>query len=208
MACVLASDAAFFHQTRLCIDTIEAARPALAGTELDIAVVGIGLKADQIAYLDERHIVHHDRLGDFPKFNGAPAHAVALTCRPYIPQFLPGYDGYMWVDSDIRFLSAGGLSYYANALGTSSASVVIVQETEPCYCVNTNVKTTNIYHSGSCDGSARSTATTWRSTAATSRNTMPGCSRCPPILRSGFAIAATWTRRCGFRSTTCSSRTP
>lgn len=146
MCCVLASDAGFFHQLRACIDTIQAARPALTEVELDLAVVAIDLTKEQIAYLQSRGIIVHDRLTDFPQFTGAPRHAYALTCRPFIPEFLPGYDGYAWVDSDIRFLQPAGLRYYADALRFETASVIVVQETEPCYTLNRDAKVARFFH--------------------------------------------------------------
>jgi hypothetical protein len=146
ICCVLGSDAGFFHQLRACIDTILAARPALTGIDLDIAVVAIDLADDQRAYLKDRSILVHDRLSDFPRFNGAPRHAYALTCRPFMPEFLPGYDGYIWVDSDIRFLQTDGLRFYADALRVGTASVILVQETEPCYTFNCDPKVARFFH--------------------------------------------------------------
>jgi hypothetical protein len=146
ICCVLASDAGFFHQLRASIDTIQAARAALTGVDLDIAVVAIDLADDQRSYLTDRNILLHDRLSDFPRFDGAPQHAYALTCRPFMPEFLPGYDGYVWVDSDIRFLQADGLRFYADALRVGTASVIIVQETEPCYTFNCDPKVARFFH--------------------------------------------------------------
>jgi hypothetical protein len=144
--CVLASDFGFFHQLQACIGTIEAARAAIAGIDLDIAVVAIDLSDAQVASLKRRGVIVHDKLDDFPNFSGAPRHAYALTCRPFMPEFLPGYDGYIWVDSDIRFLHADGLRYYAEALRVESASVTLVQETEPCYTVNSDPKIARFFH--------------------------------------------------------------
>jgi hypothetical protein len=64
-----------------------------------------------------------------------------------VPEFLPGYDAYIWVDSDIRFLYPGGLQYYVNALTPGRASVIAVQETEPCYSLNRDPKVARLYHS-------------------------------------------------------------
>jgi len=146
MCCVLASDSGFFHQLQACIGTIEAARAAIGGLDLDIAVVAIDLTDAQIATLKGRGVIIHDRLNDFPHFSGAPRHAYALTCRPFMPEFLPGYDGYMWVDSDIRFLHADVLRYYAEALRVEQASVILVQETEPCYTFNRDPKIARFFH--------------------------------------------------------------
>jgi hypothetical protein len=147
ICCVLSCDARFFQQTWNCILTIMAARPALKDVELDIAVVAIDLTAGHVDLLKACAIIVHEKIDDFPLFVGAPRHAYALTCRPFIPEFLPGYDGYMWIDSDIRFLNTSGLEFYVNTLRQSSASVIIVQETEPSYSVHTSAKVARLYHS-------------------------------------------------------------
>jgi hypothetical protein len=147
ICCVLACSASFFHQARACIDTILAARAVLSDVDLDIAVVGIDHTAEQIAYLKGIGVTVFDKLSDFPIFDGAPRYTYASTCRPFVPEFLPGYDGYIWVDSDVRFLYPGGLQYYVNALRAGAATVVAVQETEPCYTFNRDPKVARLYHS-------------------------------------------------------------
>ncbi len=133
ICCVLASDANFLYQLRPAIATIRSARTTLIGVDLDVAVVGIDLAEEQAEALRADGLIVYENVDEFPLFKGAPRHAYALTCRPFIPEFLPGYDGYMWVDSDIRFVRPKGLQYYAAKLGVVGASVVIAHETEPCY---------------------------------------------------------------------------
>ncbi len=148
ICCVLASDANFFHQLQAAIATIAAARPILTDVDLDIAVVGIDLDEQQIAALKADGIIVYEDVDEFPLFKGAPRHAYALTCRPFMPEFLPGYDGYIWVDSDVRFVRPTGLKYYTATLALTGASVVISHETEPCYIINVDPKIGRIYHAG------------------------------------------------------------
>ncbi len=147
VCCVLASDANFFDQLRAAIATITAARATIADAAIDIAVVAIDLAEQQIAALKAAGIIVHERVDDLPLFAGAPRHAYSLTCRPFIPQFLPGYEGYIWVDSDVRFLEPAGLQYYVGALRLEHVSAVIAQETEPSYCINIDPKMAYAHHS-------------------------------------------------------------
>jgi hypothetical protein len=61
---------------------------------------------------------------------------------------LPGYDGYIWVDSDIRFLLPGGLQHYAGHLADPGVGIIAVQETEPAYSVNADPQSARAYHEG------------------------------------------------------------
>jgi hypothetical protein len=151
ICCVLASDANFYDQMRNTIATINAARPTLTGADLDIAAVGIDLAEHQIAALKADGIIVHEDLDAFPQFQGGPRHAYALTCRPFMPQILPGYDGYIWVDSDIRFVRPSGLQFYVSALGIEQVTAVVAQETDPCYCINTNPNLARVHHTAFFD---------------------------------------------------------
>ena len=145
--CVLASDSAFFHQAAAAIGSVRRALDQLTGRALDIAFVAINLQADQIDWLHAQGVAVHNNLADFPRFRDAPDHTVALTCRPYVPWIWPDYDGYLWVDSDIRFLTAEGLTCYLAALHDAAVSITAVQETEAAYSVHQDPVVARIYHS-------------------------------------------------------------
>ncbi|HEY1933268.1 MAG TPA: hypothetical protein VGG99_14750 [Acetobacteraceae bacterium] len=147
VCCVLSSDAAFFHQAAASIDTMRQALLRLPQHAVEIAFVAINLPAEHLDWLHRNGVRVHSDLGDFPRFPGAPDHTYALTCRPYIPWILPEYDGYVWVDSDIRFLSHEGLVPYLEGLAAPEISVVAVQETEAAYAVHTEPRLAQVYHS-------------------------------------------------------------
>jgi len=142
----MSCDADFFDQAVAAIGTVRRAHAQLPDYEMDLAFVAINLRGDQLDWLREQGIQVHDRLGEFPRFKDAPDHAYALSCRPYVPWILPEYDGYLWVDSDIRFLSPRGLECYLALLSDPDVSITAVQETEAAYCVHTDAPRAKAYH--------------------------------------------------------------
>lgn len=140
---VMASDSAFFHQTQAAVDSIRAA----GGSGLDIRLITLGpLLPHQLEWLATSGIRVHDRLDDFPRFPGSPAHTVAMTCRPYLPQVFSDVDGIMWIDSDIRFLHADGLAQWTARASNAACPVAAAQETEPAYIVNWHPEKARLYH--------------------------------------------------------------
>lgn len=147
ICCVLASDADFFYQAQACIVTLEHAAAGITDHEIRIGFVAIDLVTEQTAWLRDRGVVIFDDIDALPRFAQGPRHAPALTCRPVLPRILPGYDGYMWIDSDIRFLDPHGLRAWVDALAGSDAAIVISQEVESAYTVNHNPALSYNYHS-------------------------------------------------------------
>ena len=146
VCCTLSSDAAFFHQAVACIDTLRQACARLPQHDVDIAFVAIRLQPEQVDWLQRNGVHVHDELSEFPRFRNAPDYAYALTCRPYVPWIFPDYEGYVWVDSDIRFLSHEGLAAYLLGLTDPATSIVAVQETEAAYGVCATPALARAYH--------------------------------------------------------------
>jgi hypothetical protein len=143
LCCVLASDAGFFRQAVAAINTLNRFRNH-AG--VDVHFISIGLKREQLQWLERQQIAIYSRTQDFPRFNGAPDHAVALTCRPFLPEAIGGYAAYMWIDSDVRFLRPEGLAFYAQNALASECSIAIADELEPAYGINHDPSIAAIYH--------------------------------------------------------------
>jgi hypothetical protein len=140
---VLASDAKFFHQANAAIGTI---RRFSAAFRPSIKFVAIDLQRDQLRFLERQGVDILTELDSFPCFCGAPRWAVALTCRPYLPEVFPGYECYIWVDSDIRFLDEEGFGFLATHGGDREVSIVASHETDPAYCINSDPLKAGIYH--------------------------------------------------------------
>lgn len=140
---VLASDAKFFHQTRAAIDSIRRADQG----DLDIRLIAIGpFDAADLAWLAERNVTVFDRLDDIPRFNDGPAYAVALSCRPYLPRLFPEYDGYIWIDSDIRMIDRRGLLPWIMHARNPQVTIAIAQESEATYTINAEPERARNYH--------------------------------------------------------------
>ncbi len=144
ICCVMASDAPFFYQTRASLATFDGVRKSVGA---DVKVVALELDRSQTDWLTSCGIEFAaDVAARVPRFNDAPLHMIAMTCRPYIPELFPGYDAYMWIDSDIRFLHPDGFKMYVEALTMPRCSVAIVPETEPAYSFNQTPAIANVHH--------------------------------------------------------------
>lgn len=144
ICCVMASDAPFFYQTCASLETFDAVRKSVGA---DVRVVALGLDQNQRNWLASRGIEFIcDVEARVPRFSDAPLHSIAMTCRPFIPELFPGYDAYMWIDSDVRFLHPDGFKMYIEALIAPRCSVAIAPETEPAYGINHQPSLANAYH--------------------------------------------------------------
>lgn len=61
-----------------------------------------GMTAQQHAFLKDHGaiIVQPEWNCDFPGRDSAPPHYQAMTARPHLPEYFPGYDLYQWIDAD------------------------------------------------------------------------------------------------------------
>ncbi|MGE0722722.1 MAG: hypothetical protein AB7O45_00020 [Alphaproteobacteria bacterium] len=133
---VLASDSAFFYQTRACLKLLLSARGAVPDAVIDPIVVDLGLARADRVWLDASGIAAVARDPRVPVFPDAPDHAYAMTCRPYIPESVPGYDLYLWIDSDLRFLGPAGLAAYVALARRPGCSIALCQESDPAYATS------------------------------------------------------------------------
>ncbi|MGE0722720.1 MAG: hypothetical protein AB7O45_00010 [Alphaproteobacteria bacterium] len=131
--CVLASDAHYFYHARACIESLRAALRSIGGVRVTIALISMGLTAEQREWAAARGVELHEPHPDVPRYPDAPAHTYALTCRPYLPAILPGHDAYAWVDTDLRFLRPEGIAYFIGHGLRAATPVVIAPECDPAY---------------------------------------------------------------------------
>ena len=100
IALVSGSDANYYPLLR---EWIESVRRFDESKDMDICVIDAGLKEEQINELKELGIksVNPDWPTKLPekKIHGKE-YLKACVCRPFIPKLFPGYDIYMWMDSD------------------------------------------------------------------------------------------------------------
>ncbi|MGE0714186.1 MAG: hypothetical protein AB7P02_01980 [Alphaproteobacteria bacterium] len=132
--CVLAADEGFFDQAKACVGTLVRARAA-AGVAADIVLFDLGLGPAALDWLAHRGVVVRPPDPVVPRFRAGPAHAWAMSCRPFLPRIVPGYEILMWVDADIRFLAPGGLAAFLRNAADPGAAIAIVPEADPAYPV-------------------------------------------------------------------------
>jgi hypothetical protein len=128
---VLAFDSAWLSQGTACIQTIRRMGPA----SLDIVVLGMGLSARERASLEKFGVKCRPLPATVPLAKGGPAHARAMTCRPFLREIVPGYNVYFWVDSDIRVLRPDAIPFYLRCALLPERPVVIAAEFDLAYFV-------------------------------------------------------------------------
>ncbi len=95
--------------------------------EADIFFFDLGCTQQELAWLEartKRIIAPKDDLGvaDLPGY-GPPNYA--LTVRPFLPQYAPGYEIYMWVDADAWIQDPTIIQHYVRGAETGSAAVCL-----------------------------------------------------------------------------------
>lgn len=131
--CVLASDAHYFYHAKPCIESLRAALRPIRGVDVTIVLVSMDLAPDQRAWAEAQGVEVHEPHPAVPRYPDAPAHTYALTCRPYLPTIVPGYDGYAWVDTDLRFLRPEGIAHFMGQGLRADTTIVIAPECDPAY---------------------------------------------------------------------------
>lgn len=126
---VSASDSKFSFFLR---SMIESLGPVLARPNVDLAVLDLGLDAadrDWLAQYDAKLAAPQAHLG----INGATQSPALLSflARPFLREYFPGYDAYVWVDSDIWLQDPGVIDTYVD--GALAQGMAITHEEERAY---------------------------------------------------------------------------
>lgn len=96
---VTGGDAAYFDLMRECIGSL---RATPEGRALALGVLDCGLTDEQRAWCQGQggRLVVPDWDFDFPGRSDLKAGYKALTARPFLPRYFPGFDLYFWIDAD------------------------------------------------------------------------------------------------------------
>ena len=136
-------DAKFFYQAKACIQTIK----AYCKQESDICVLGIHLEEHQRTWLLEQQVVLVQDYTLLPRYQGDfPAHAYSQICRPFLGDLFPGYEVYLWVDADIRFVQSDAFDFYLDNAREKTESITICQEVDPAYGIVNDPRLALGYH--------------------------------------------------------------
>lgn len=127
---VTAADSGYFDLLRGLVLSLRAF-PALAG--LPVAVLDAGLDDTQRAWLDEAgaslHPVDLEPLP--PRDDGVRVISPSQLLRPHLPDVVPGYDVYIYMDADIWVQTADALTSYRRV--AAAGSMVIVPEVHTAF---------------------------------------------------------------------------
>jgi hypothetical protein len=96
---ITGGDAAYFELMQGCIASI---RDKPEGRDIDLGVLDCGLTDGQRAWIEQQggHRVLPRWDFEFPGRAGCSEAFKALTARPYLPDYFPGHDTYLWIDAD------------------------------------------------------------------------------------------------------------
>ena len=96
---ITGGDAAYFDLMRDCIESLQATEP---GRALALGVLDCGLTEEQRDWCRERGavLVVPQWDFDFPGRDSLKDGYKALTARPFLPRYFPGFDLYLWIDGD------------------------------------------------------------------------------------------------------------
>ena len=97
---ITGGDAGYFEFIRDCVDSLRATE---VGRALDLGVLDCGLTEEQRAWCRAQGatLVEPGWDFDFPGRAELGRGYRALTARPFLPRYFPGYDLYFWIDADV-----------------------------------------------------------------------------------------------------------
>ena len=116
---VTAADAGYFGLLRDLMDSLD-------GAGLPLGIFDVGLTPDQRGWLEARGctLVIPGWDVDFPGRDRMPSHYRSLASRPHVPRHFPGYDIYLWLDSDLWVQDQAVLRWYVDAARRGNLAIV------------------------------------------------------------------------------------
>ncbi|MFS8907272.1 TylF/MycF/NovP-related O-methyltransferase [Synechococcus sp. OH2] len=96
---VTSADSKFFELVQ---GTILSIREKPQGYSVDIGFFDVGLTPEQLQWISQYvdHVVEPSWNYDIPNSNSYPNYLKALLSRPFLPEYFPGYEVYIWIDAD------------------------------------------------------------------------------------------------------------
>jgi hypothetical protein len=130
VALVSGCAANFFHHQIASLDSIAALRRR---ERFDVVIIDLGLEAHQIERLQSQYDarVVSARWPFEPPARVKTPYPLAFAVRPYLPRLLPGYDVFLWLDSDAWVQDDRFYDRYVGA--AENGSFAIAREDDPSY---------------------------------------------------------------------------
>ena len=119
---ITGGDAGYFDLIKDCIGSL---RSTSEGRAVALGVLDCGLAADQRAWCAAQggEVVAPGWDFDFPGREHLAAGYKALTARPFLPRYFPGFDLYFWIDGDCWVQQGDAISLFLAAAGTGALAV-------------------------------------------------------------------------------------
>lgn len=116
---ITGGDAAYFDLMRDCIGSL---RATAEGRALALGILDCGLTDDQRAWCCAQGATLVEPVWDFdfPGREKLKDGYKALTARPFLPRYFPGFDLYLWIDGDCWVQQGDALSLFLAAARTGA----------------------------------------------------------------------------------------
>lgn len=120
---ITGGDAAYFEFIRDCICSL---RATAVGRALDLGVLDCGLTGQQRAWCRAQGatLVEPGWDFDFPGRAALGGGYRALTARPFLPRYFPGYDLYFWIDADVWVQQDDAIALFLRGAREGALAVV------------------------------------------------------------------------------------
>jgi lipopolysaccharide biosynthesis glycosyltransferase len=127
---VSASDDSYFP---LLIDLISSIEDSKSNSDIEIGILDVGLTHEQRDILSARvqHLVIPKWDYHFEHLSSQPQKFRAMTARPHLPQYFPGYDVIMWIDADAWIQKWSSVGYFFDK--AAAKGLAICQEMHRSY---------------------------------------------------------------------------
>ena len=119
---ITGGDAAYFDLLRECVGSL---RATPEGQAMALGILDCGLTQEQRAWLADQGaiFVAPDWDFDFPARARLKDGYKALTARPFLPRYFPGFDLYFWIDGDCWVQQGDAISLFLRAARTGALAV-------------------------------------------------------------------------------------
>lgn len=128
---VTAANDAFMGLLRGLVDSLQ---PWVLQADAHVACLDVGLAPVNLAWMRQRSIQVVEPGWDMPVHSALRSvhpHWRALTARPFLPKYFPGFDVYVWIDADAWIQEESALDWLVAA--ASAGSLAIVPEADRAY---------------------------------------------------------------------------
>ena len=124
---ISAADSGFFGLLSGLVESIKSTEPQ----SLPLCVLDCGLLADQRDWLTARDVALVEPGWDYTGFEVPGSWFKAMTARPHLPNWVPGYEVYFWIDADTWIQDWTAVQKFLD--GAAAEGLAVVTENHHAY---------------------------------------------------------------------------